>query len=488
MIMMSLRCLMDAIAEGLCEQQHAPRRLGEPHLPSQSSRPGIALTSRASRSWSLTHNSVLCLSDRIRAAKTCKSHQKPIGQIDDRSFSFTLSIFRKPFAQSWCFQSIYVKVLLFCWRTWSIMEPFVFWCWGMTYDSMCGVQGPYALRFFETELGAPVGTCKNATPLPDFGGPTSAWHGHADPNLTYAVELVKEMGLNKDRWPSVTVLKTWRFFGTVCVTISVWHFDIFWKPVDFETFFDSTGGQQGGHRQAHPQLRRSGGWGRGSQHDLWRAVLRVTQRLFGHDRGQCTSDPTVAWRTKWVGNSKIAVENGHGALYTFFLFFSDGFCKMFGNYSTCSTRHKVMAPARPLWSTRRESRFKNGLKGCARSMPTSAALDLVAKKILGIRELFWYVFVCALGGSFFFDFQRRPGRYCEVQERHSMLWSPNWLEILRKFDGQWNQLLPRQGALSWGSRHHIPPCCWPPNEVWWHRLQANVHKIYSIISKLDKIG
>ncbi|CAL1154115.1 unnamed protein product [Cladocopium goreaui] len=68
----------------------------------------------------------------------------------------------------------------------------------MTYDSMCGVQGPYALRVFEKELGAPPGTCKNATPLPDFGGPSSAWHGHADPNLTYAVELVKEMGLNKE--------------------------------------------------------------------------------------------------------------------------------------------------------------------------------------------------------------------------------------------------------------------------------------------------
>merc|ERR1712176_22330 len=32
----------------------------------------------------------------------------------------------------------------------------------------------------------------------DFGGPESAWHGHADPNLKYAVELVKTMGLNKE--------------------------------------------------------------------------------------------------------------------------------------------------------------------------------------------------------------------------------------------------------------------------------------------------
>eukprot|EP00931_Biecheleriopsis_adriatica_P015743 TRINITY_DN11858_c0_g1_i1.p1 TRINITY_DN11858_c0_g1~~TRINITY_DN11858_c0_g1_i1.p1 ORF type:complete len:594 (-),score=147.84 TRINITY_DN11858_c0_g1_i1:34-1815(-) len=68
----------------------------------------------------------------------------------------------------------------------------------MTYDSMCGVQGPYATKILEGELGAAPGTCKNATPRPDFGGPESAWHGHADPNLTYAVELVADMGLNKE--------------------------------------------------------------------------------------------------------------------------------------------------------------------------------------------------------------------------------------------------------------------------------------------------
>jgi len=41
-------------------------------------------------------------------------------------------------------------------------------------------------------------SCKNATPKEDFGGKESAWHGHADPNLTYAVELVATMGLNKE--------------------------------------------------------------------------------------------------------------------------------------------------------------------------------------------------------------------------------------------------------------------------------------------------
>jgi len=64
------------------------------------------------------------------------------------------------------------------------------------YDSMCGVQGPYATKILEEVLGGKPGSCINATPKPDFGGPESAWHGHADPNLTYAVELVKAMGLN----------------------------------------------------------------------------------------------------------------------------------------------------------------------------------------------------------------------------------------------------------------------------------------------------
>jgi len=68
----------------------------------------------------------------------------------------------------------------------------------MTYDCMSGVQGPYAKGIIEGALGAPAGTSKNADPKPDFGGPESAWHGHADPNLTYAVELVKDMGLNKE--------------------------------------------------------------------------------------------------------------------------------------------------------------------------------------------------------------------------------------------------------------------------------------------------
>jgi len=66
------------------------------------------------------------------------------------------------------------------------------------YDSMSGVQGPYATGILETELGGKAGSCINEIPKEDFGGPDSAWHGHADPNLTYAVSLVKIMGLDKE--------------------------------------------------------------------------------------------------------------------------------------------------------------------------------------------------------------------------------------------------------------------------------------------------
>jgi len=61
----------------------------------------------------------------------------------------------------------------------------------MVYDSMHGVNGPTAKKVFIDELFQPDSTCMNAVPKDDFNG------GHADPNLTYAKELVEIMGLNK---------------------------------------------------------------------------------------------------------------------------------------------------------------------------------------------------------------------------------------------------------------------------------------------------
>jgi len=61
----------------------------------------------------------------------------------------------------------------------------------MVYDSMHGVNGPYAKAVFIDELKQAESCLMNATPKDDFNG------GHADPNLTYAKELVALMGLDR---------------------------------------------------------------------------------------------------------------------------------------------------------------------------------------------------------------------------------------------------------------------------------------------------
>ena len=54
-------------------------------------------------------------------------------------------------------------------------------------DSMGAVTGPYAKEIIETRLGAPEGSVRNFTPLPDFGG------HHPDPNLVHAKELYDDV-------------------------------------------------------------------------------------------------------------------------------------------------------------------------------------------------------------------------------------------------------------------------------------------------------
>jgi len=144
----------------------------------------------------------------------------------------------------------------------------------MVYDCMSGVQGPYARKIVEGELGAKAGSATNADPKEDFGGPSSAWHGHADPNLTYAVELVATMGLDK-----------------------------------------------GGNKIETPKPPPK--FGAAADGDADRNMILSSQ---------------------------------------FFVSPSDSVAILVAN-------HKLIP------------QFKDGLKGCARSMPTSAALDLVAKKL-----------------------------------------------------------------------------------------------------------
>lgn len=57
------------------------------------------------------------------------------------------------------------------------------------FDGMHGVSGPYAKEVFLNKLGVPAEQLMRCDVLPDFG------KGHPDPNLTYAADLVKHMGV-----------------------------------------------------------------------------------------------------------------------------------------------------------------------------------------------------------------------------------------------------------------------------------------------------
>lgn len=72
----------------------------------------------------------------------------------------------------------------------------------MVYDCMHGVQEPYARRVFLEIFGLSESVLLNFESREDFGGKESAHKGHADPNLTYAVSLVKAMGLTKSGAPT----------------------------------------------------------------------------------------------------------------------------------------------------------------------------------------------------------------------------------------------------------------------------------------------
>jgi phosphoglucomutase len=61
----------------------------------------------------------------------------------------------------------------------------------LTFDAMNGVAGPYVQQIF-LELGAAPASLLNCIPKDDFGGE------HPDPNLTYAKQLVKLMGLTRE--------------------------------------------------------------------------------------------------------------------------------------------------------------------------------------------------------------------------------------------------------------------------------------------------
>jgi len=60
------------------------------------------------------------------------------------------------------------------------------------FDGMHGAGGPFARRILVEMLGFPESSLMRCDPRPDFG------KCHPDPNLTYAADLVKKMGLKPD--------------------------------------------------------------------------------------------------------------------------------------------------------------------------------------------------------------------------------------------------------------------------------------------------
>ena len=65
----------------------------------------------------------------------------------------------------------------------------------MIFDGMSGIAGPYAKHILGTCLGVNADDLQFCDPLIDFGG------CHPDPNLTYATNLVKLMGLKQGDVP-----------------------------------------------------------------------------------------------------------------------------------------------------------------------------------------------------------------------------------------------------------------------------------------------
>lgn len=86
----------------------------------------------------------------------------------------------------------YIDVLKSCFDFESIREFAKRPDFSILFDGMHGAGGPFARRVLVEELGFPESSLMRCDPKPDFG------KCHPDPNLTYAADLVKKMGLNPD--------------------------------------------------------------------------------------------------------------------------------------------------------------------------------------------------------------------------------------------------------------------------------------------------
>lgn len=86
----------------------------------------------------------------------------------------------------------YVNVLKQCFDFHALSKFVKHPNFSMIFDGMHGAGGPFAKRILIEELGLPESTLFRCDPKIDFG------KCHPDPNLTYAAELVKKMGLLPD--------------------------------------------------------------------------------------------------------------------------------------------------------------------------------------------------------------------------------------------------------------------------------------------------
>lgn len=110
--------------------------------------------------------------------------QAPVGTTYPLTSSSTVTII-DPFEE-------YVTVLKDCFDFEALAEFAKRPSFSLLFDGMHGAGGPFARRILVDELGLPESSLMRCNPLPDFG------KGHPDPNLTYAADLVKKMGLLPD--------------------------------------------------------------------------------------------------------------------------------------------------------------------------------------------------------------------------------------------------------------------------------------------------